>query len=116
MEAAVKPEKKKIVFSGIQATGSFTLGNYLGALQNWVKMQDEYHCVYSVVDMHAITVRQDAAALRENTLRGYAMLLACGIDPEKSVLFIQPCPRARAARVGARLLHALRRARAHDAV
>ncbi len=89
MEAAVKPEKKKIVFSGIQATGSFTLGNYLGALQNWVKMQDEYHCVYSVVDMHAITVRQDAAALRENTLRGYAMLLACGIDPEKSVLFIQ---------------------------
>lgn len=82
-------EKRKIVFSGIQSTGMFTLGNYLGALQNWVKLQDEYNCVYSVVNMHAITVRQNPAELRENTLRAYAMLLACGVDPEKSILFIQ---------------------------
>jgi len=81
--------KRKIIFSGIQATGVFTLGNYLGALKNWVKMQDDYSCVYSVVDLHSLTVRQDPAELRENTLRAFALLVACGVDPEKSVLFIQ---------------------------
>lgn len=82
-------EKRKVIFSGIQSTGIFTLGNYLGALKNWVLLQDEYECIYSVVNMHAITVRQDPAALRENTLNAYAVLLACGVDPDKSTLFIQ---------------------------
>ncbi|MCI9363287.1 tryptophan--tRNA ligase [bacterium 1XD42-1] len=81
--------RKKIIFSGIQPTGTFTLGNYLGAVKNWVSMQEEYHCCYSVVDMHAITVRQDPKALRENAISAYALLLACGLDPEKSVLFLQ---------------------------
>lgn len=81
--------RKQVIFSGIQPTGTFTLGNYLGALQNWVKLQDAYHCCYSVVNQHAITVRQDAKTLRENTVSAYALLLACGVDPEKSVLFIQ---------------------------
>ncbi len=81
--------RKKIIFSGIQPTGTFTLGNYLGAVKNWVSMQEEYHCCYSVVDMHAITVRQDPKALRENAVSAYALLFACGLDPEKSVLFIQ---------------------------
>ena len=79
----------KLIFSGIQPTGTFTLGNYIGAIRNWGPLQDEYRCVYSVVDMHAITVRQDPAKLRQNTLQAYALLLACGIDLEKSILFIQ---------------------------
>lgn len=81
--------RKQIIFSGIQPTGTFTLGNYLGALQNWVKLQDEYNCCYSVVNQHAITVRQEAKTLRENTISAYALLLACGVDPEKSIVFIQ---------------------------
>ena len=81
--------KKKISFSGIQPTGTLTLGNYLGAVKNWVALQEEYDCVYSIVNMHAITVRQDPKVLRENTLAAFALVMACGIDPEKSVLFIQ---------------------------
>ena len=81
--------KKKVIFSGIQPTGVFTLGNYLGALQNWVKLQDEYNCVYSVVDLHSLTIRQDPKELRANSLRALALLMACGIDPEKSILFLQ---------------------------
>ncbi len=80
---------KKTVFSGIQSTGVFTLGNYLGALKNWVDMQNDYNCIYSVVDLHAITVRQTPADLRKNTLDAYAMLLAMGVDTEKSILFLQ---------------------------
>ncbi|HEZ7987564.1 MAG: tryptophan--tRNA ligase [Ruminococcus sp.] len=80
---------KKLIFSGIQPTGTFTLGNYIGAVRNWGPLQDEYNCIYCVVDMHAITVRQDPAKLRKNTLEAYALLMACGIDPEKSILFIQ---------------------------
>ena len=82
-------ERKKVIFSGIQPTGTFTLGNYIGALKIWVKLQDNYNCVYSVVNLHAITVRQDPAQLKKNTLSAYALLLACGIDPEKSIVFIQ---------------------------
>ncbi len=82
-------EKKKIIFSGIQPTGTFTLGNYIGAIRNWGPLQEEYRCIYCVVDMHAITVRKDPATLRKNTLEAYATLLACGIDLEKSLLFIQ---------------------------
>ena len=82
-------EQKKVIFSGIQPTGTFTLGNYIGAVRNWGPLQDDYHCIYCVVDMHAITVRQDPAKLRQNSLQAYALLLACGIDLEKSILFIQ---------------------------
>lgn len=81
--------KKPILFSGIQPSGSLTLGNYLGALKNWVALQDEYRGIYSVVDLHAITVRQDPAKFRQQIIRTYAILLACGIDPQKSLLFIQ---------------------------
>ncbi|MCI8648890.1 MAG: tryptophan--tRNA ligase [Anaerotruncus sp.] len=80
---------KKIIFSAIQPTGTFTLGNYLGALQNWVSLQDEYNCCYSIANMHALTVRQQAKDLRANTLNAYALLLAVGVDPQKSIAFIQ---------------------------
>lgn len=83
------PERKKVIFSGIQPTGVFTLGNYLGAIKNWKELQENYNCLFSVVDLHAITVRQDSAALRKQTMDSVALLLACGIDPEKSVLFLQ---------------------------
>jgi len=89
METALKAGKRKNIFSGVQPTGVMTLGNYVGAIRNWVALQEDYNCVYSVVDMHSVTIRQDPAALRENTLRCYALLIACGIDPEKSTLFIQ---------------------------
>ncbi|MBQ8175761.1 MAG: tryptophan--tRNA ligase [Oscillospiraceae bacterium] len=82
-------ENKKRIFSGIQPTGTFTLGNYIGAVSHWGKLQEEYDCIYSIVDMHAITVRQDPAKLRQNTLEAYALLLACGVDPKKSIAFIQ---------------------------
>ncbi len=82
-------EDKKLIFSAIQPTGTFTLGNYIGAVRNWSPLQEEYNCIYCVADMHAITVRQDPAKLRQNSLAAYALLMACGIDPEKSILFIQ---------------------------
>ncbi|MBQ5782703.1 MAG: tryptophan--tRNA ligase [Oscillospiraceae bacterium] len=80
---------KKRVFSGIQPTASFTLGNYLGAVRNWPLLQDEYDCIYCVVDQHAITIRQTPAELRRKSMESAAMLLASGIDPAKSLLFIQ---------------------------
>ncbi|MGN0674638.1 MAG: tryptophan--tRNA ligase [Oscillospiraceae bacterium] len=82
-------ENKKIIFSGIQPTGTFTLGNYIGAVSHWGKLQDEYNCIYSIVDMHAITVRQDPVKLRQHTLEAYALIMACGVDPKKSIAFIQ---------------------------
>lgn len=82
-------EKKKILFSGIQPTGVPTLGNYLGAIKNWNELQDDYNSIFCVVDMHAITVRQVPATLRAQTISMYALLLACGIDPKRSVPFIQ---------------------------
>lgn len=82
-------EKKKVIFSGIQPTGTFTLGNYIGAVRNWGPLQDEYNCIYSIVDMHALTVKRDPIKFRQQTLESYALLLACGIDPEKSIAFIQ---------------------------
>lgn len=84
-------EKKKVIFSGIQPSGNLTLGNYLGALKNWVKLQDEdkYECYFCVVDLHAITVRQEPKDLRRRTLEVLAIYLAAGIDPEKTTLFIQ---------------------------
>ena len=80
---------KKTIFSGIQPSGILTLGNYLGAVKNWVALQDEYDCYYCVVDLHAITVRQDPATLRRRTLDTMAILIASGIDPKKNVLYMQ---------------------------
>ena len=83
-------KRKKIVLSGIQPSGNqFTLGNYIGAIRNWAVMQEDYDCIYMVANEHSITVRQEPAKLRENTYRALASLLAAGIDPEKSVVFIQ---------------------------
>lgn len=80
---------KKIIFSGIQPSGIITLGNYLGALSNWVKLQDEYDNYYCIVDMHSITVPQDPHELRDKTFMLLAQYLAAGIDPQKSTIFIQ---------------------------
>ncbi|QKJ85311.1 Tryptophan--tRNA ligase [Paramixta manurensis] len=80
---------KPIVFSGAQPSGELTIGNYMGALRQWVNMQDDYHCIYCIVDLHAITVRQDPVALRKATLDTLALYLACGIDPAKSTIFVQ---------------------------
>ena len=82
-------ERKRVILSGIQPTGTFTLGNYIGAVRNWAKLQDQFNCLYMVADLHALTVRQDPAALRRNTREAAAMLLAAGIDPAQSILFIQ---------------------------
>lgn len=80
---------KPIVFSGVQPSGELSLGNYLGALRQWKKMQDDFECLFCIVDLHAITVRQDPEALRKATLDTLAIYLACGIDPNKSTIFIQ---------------------------
>ncbi|EHD19848.1 MULTISPECIES: tryptophan--tRNA ligase [Brenneria] len=80
---------KPIVFSGAQPSGELTIGNYMGALRQWVNMQDDYDCIYCIVDLHAITVRQDAQQLRKATLDTLALYLACGIDPHKSTIFVQ---------------------------
>lgn len=80
---------KPIVFSGAQPSGELTIGNYMGALRQWVKLQDEYDCIYCIVNQHAITVRQDPTALSKATLDTLALYLACGIDPEKSTIFVQ---------------------------
>ncbi len=84
---------KKIILSGIQPSGAITLGNYLGAVSNWVKLQNDpesqYECYYMVADLHALTVRQEAKVLRKRVLDTYALLIACGLDPEKTMVFIQ---------------------------
>lgn len=80
---------KPVVFSGCQPSGGLTIGNYFGALRQWNKMQDDYDCLFSIVDLHAITVRQDPQQLREACLDGLALYLAVGIDPTKSTIFLQ---------------------------
>lgn len=85
----VKTERKPVIFSAIQPSGTITLGNYLGALKNWISLQDDYDCIYALADLHTITVRQDPATFRRHTLEAYALLLACGIDLNKSLFFIQ---------------------------
>ena len=82
-------EKKKVIFSGIQPSGTITLGNYLGAVRNWPLTADMGFGIFSVVDMHAITVRNTPADLRQRTLSTLAIVLASGVDPEKSLVFIQ---------------------------
>ena len=79
----------KVLFSGMQATGNLTLGNYLGALKNWVTLCDEYQCFYSVVDLHSITVRQDPAELRKRARNLLTLYIAAGLDPEKNCLYYQ---------------------------
>ena len=80
---------KKTIFSGVQPSGNLTIGNYLGAIKNWAALQDEYNCIYCVVDMHAITVRQVPADLRRRTYETLAVYIAAGLDPEKNTLFVQ---------------------------
>ncbi len=80
---------KKIVFSGVQPSGSLTIGNYIGALKNFVELQDEYECYYCIVDLHAVTVPQIPKDLRSHSLDVLSLYLAVGIDPQKSTLFIQ---------------------------
>ncbi|MCL1078600.1 tryptophan--tRNA ligase [Parashewanella spongiae] len=80
---------KPIVLSGAQPSGELTIGNYMGALRQWVSMQDSHDCLYCVVDLHAITVRQDPQELRTACLDTLALYLACGVDPKKSTVFIQ---------------------------
>jgi len=86
-----KTVSKKIIFSGIQPSGKITLGNYLGAIKHWVELQKDYRCLFCAVDLHAITLRQEPAQLRRQTLELLAQLLACGIDPsgDDTVLFVQ---------------------------
>ena len=80
---------KKVLYSGMQATGNLTLGNYLGALKNWVTLSDEYECFYGVVDMHSITVRQDPATLRKRARALLTLYIAAGLDPEKNCIYYQ---------------------------
>lgn len=79
----------RVLFSGMQATGNLTLGNYLGALKNWVNLSDEYMCFYSVVDMHSITVRQNPAELRKRARNLLQLYIAAGLDPDKSIIYFQ---------------------------
>ena len=87
MENQAAPKKR--IFSGIQPTGNLTLGNYIGALRNFKLLEDEFDCLYSIVDMHAMTVRQVPADLRKACLRTMAIFLACGLDPEKNIIYFQ---------------------------
>ena len=82
-------EQKKRIFSGVQPSGNLTIGNYLGAIKNWIPMQEEFECLYCVVDLHTLTVRQKPAELRQRSLNLLALYMACGLDPEKCILFLQ---------------------------
>lgn len=82
-------DERKIILSGIKPSGALTLGSYIGAIKNWVELSDTYNCFYMMADMHAITVRQDPVALRRTTLEQIAQYIACGLDPDKNVIFIQ---------------------------
>lgn len=82
-------EERKILYSAVQPTNNLTIGNYIGAVSNWVNLQSQYDCVFAIANMHAITVRQNPAELRKNTLSLLALYIACGIDPQKCVLYLQ---------------------------
>ena len=82
-------ESKKNLYSAVQPTNNLTIGNYLGAVKNWVKLQNDYNCFYAIANMHSITVRQNPAELRQRTLELLALYIACGVDPEKCVLYVQ---------------------------
>ncbi len=89
MESIFSDPKKQTMLSGVQPTGIFTLGNYIGAIKNWRKVQNDYNCLYFIANLHSLTVRNDPQKLKKLTLDCVALLLACGIDIEKSILFIQ---------------------------
>ena len=89
MEQQTAPVKKQRILSGIQPSGTPTLGNYIGAMRNWKMLEDQYDCLYMIADLHAITVRQEPAKLRAQSIQLLALLLAIGLDPEKNVLFFQ---------------------------
>ena len=89
MEEAKIQERKKTMLSGIQPTGVFTLGNYLGAVRNWRETQEKFQCAYFIADLHSLTVRIEPAQRRKQSLEAFALVMACGIDPEKSLLFVQ---------------------------
>lgn len=80
---------KPVVLSGVQPSGGLTLGNYIGAIRQWVQLQEQSDCFFMLVDLHAITVRQEPAMLRQRVLDGLAMYIACGLDPQKSTIFVQ---------------------------
>ena len=82
-------QDKKVVFSGVQPSGVLTIGNYLGAIRNFPKFSKEYRCYYCIADEHAITVRQNPADLRRRTYETLALYIACGLDPEKNVIYVQ---------------------------
>lgn len=82
-------EDKKVIFSGVQPSGKMTLGNYLGAIKSWTKLQHEYNCYYSMVNMHAITVPQDPEVLKRQTIELLAQFIACGLDPDLNTIFVQ---------------------------
>ncbi len=88
--------QKKIILSGIQPTGVFTLGNYLGAVKGWKDLQDEYLCYYFIADLHSMTIHIDPQKRRAQTRQAFALLLACGIDPDKSLVFVQSHNKAHA--------------------
>lgn len=81
--------ENKIVYSAVQPTGCITLGNYIGAINNWLKLQDEYKSIFAIADLHALTVRQVPAEYRQRAVSFFAQYLACGIDPEKSIIYFQ---------------------------
>lgn len=82
-------KEKKVLYSGMQATGTLTLGNYLGALKNWVGLCDDYECFYGVMDLHSLTVRQNPTEFRQNARKLYALYVAAGLDPEKNCIYYQ---------------------------
>lgn len=82
-------KQPQVIFSGAQPTGSLTLGNYIGAIQNWKQLEKDYECYYSIVDLHSLTVKQDPALFREANLSFLAQYLAAGLDPDKNVIFFQ---------------------------
>ena len=81
--------ENKVMYSAVQQSGNLTIGNYVGAISNWVRLQSEYDCYFAIANMHSITVRQEPAELRRRTLEVAALYLACGIDPEKCTLYVQ---------------------------
>ena len=81
--------EKKTLYSGVQPTNNLTIGNYIGTIKNWAYLQSEYNCLFAIANMHAITVRQNPAELRQRSLTLAALFLACGVDPEKSILYLQ---------------------------
>ena len=101
-------ERKDRVLSMIQPTSVPTLGNYLGALKNWKQMSADNDCIFAVADLHAITVRQEPAKLRKQSLEMYALMIALGLDPEKNYNFCSvTCSAAQPARLDSQLLHSV---------